>query len=22
MTVHRDKFLVNKINRRTEFQFY
>jgi len=22
MTVHRDKFLVNKTNRRTEFQFY
>jgi len=22
MTVHRDKFLVNKANRRTEFQFY
>jgi len=22
MTMHRDIFLVNKINRRTEFQFY
>jgi len=22
MTVHRDKFLVNKTNRRTEFEFY
>ena len=22
MTMHRDKFLVNKTNRRTEFQFY
>jgi len=22
MTVHRDKFSVNKTNRRTEFQFY
>jgi len=22
MAVHRDKFLVNKTNRRTEFQFY
>jgi hypothetical protein len=22
MTVYRDKFLVNKTNRRTEFQFY
>jgi len=22
MTVHRDKFLVNKTDRRTEFQFY
>jgi hypothetical protein len=22
MTVHRDKFLVNKTNRRTEFQYY
>jgi hypothetical protein len=22
MTVHRDRFLVNKTNRRTEFQFY
>jgi len=22
MTVHRDKFLVNKTNRRTEFQIY
>jgi len=22
MTVHRDKFLVNETNRRTEFQFY
>jgi hypothetical protein len=22
MTVHREKFIVNKTNRRTEFQFY